>query len=174
MSAVPHETLRVSDCPGKMIPLGWRGGGGGGGGQRLAALSFHRRVDVKLPGIYSTCPVKETFNKHSVRVESVAFSPELGTGDGLVSANRVNILSVNVGWGGGGDNNPQSFYLVPSCSLFHCEAAGNFAVADTLLTCVISLPRLRLSPPVSSMEFTRRRSRISSVEESSFIFFSFF
>lgn len=142
----------------------------GVGGQRLAALSFHRRVDVKLPGIYSTCPVKETFNKHSVRVESVAFSRELGTGDGLVSANRVNILSVN----GGGDNNPQSFYLVLSCSLFHCEAAGNFAVADTLLTCFISLPPLRLSPPVSSMDFTRRRSRISSVEESSFIFFTSF
>lgn len=173
MSAVPHETLRVSDCPGKMIPLGWRGGGGVGGVQRLAALSFHRRVDVKLPGIYSTCPVKETFNKHSVRVESVAFSRELGTGDGLVSANRVNILSVN-GGAGGDDNNPQSFYLVPSCSLFHCEAAGNFAVADTLLTCFISLPPLRLSPPVSSMDFTRRRSRISSVEESSFIFFTSF
>lgn len=138
----------------------------GRGGQRLAALSFHRRVDVKLPGIYSTCPVKETFNKHSVRVESVAFSRELGTGDGLVSANPVSILSVK-GWG---DNKPQSFYLVPSCSLFRCEAAGNFAVADTLLACFISLPPLRLTPSVSSMDFTRRRSRISSLEESSFIF----
>lgn len=102
------------------------------GGQRLAALSFHRRVDVKLPGIYSTCPVKETFNKHSVRVESVAFSRELGTGDGLVSVNRVNILSVNGGRGG---------TTTPRVSILSRHAASFIAKPlETLPSQILSLP----------------------------------